>query len=179
VTATPPAAGATAPAVPSPSQAAGGASLSQLVVDPNLLSVLPASVAGVEIQPSPETAAGMIADARLAEAASALAVGAAIAPGASGGDDLAISTVIRLRPGVFNDVFYGGWRASYDEAACAPAGGVASHDQQRIGGHDVEVTVCAEGARTYHTHLDGDVVVSIISVGDREFGALVMAGLRG
>ena len=47
-----------------------------------------------------------------------------------------------------------------------------------IGPNTVEVTVCSEGARTYHTHLPGDRLVSITAVGDRNFGELVMAGLR-
>ena len=99
----------------------------------------------------------------------------------SGGDgvnDLAVSTVVRLRPGVFSEAFYGDWRRAYDEAACAQAGGVSSHVQQVIGAHTVEVTLCSQGARTYHTHLKGDLLVSITAVGDRRFGDLVMAGLR-
>ena len=127
---------------------------------------------------APDTAASMIKDPSLAESASAIAVGVALVPGGSGGDDLAVSTVIRLRPGVYSDDFFDGWRDAYDEAACAPAGGVSSHVQQVIGAHRVEVTLCRGGARTYHTHLAGDVLVSITAAGDRKFGDLVMAGLR-
>ena len=120
----------------------------------------------------------MAQDAELATSASALAVGVVVAPGDSGGDNFAVSTVIQLRPGVFSDQFYQGWRDAYDRAACEPAGGVASHVQQLIGPHTVDVTVCGGGARTYHTHLAGDRLVSITAVGDRKLGDLVMAGLR-
>ena len=105
-------------------------------------------------------------------------VGSVVAPGDSRGDDLAIATVIRLRPGVYSDPFYTRWRADYDAAACEPAGGISSHVQQLIGQHPVEETVCVQGARTYHTYLGGDLLISITGVGDRKFGDLVMAGLR-
>lgn len=153
-------------------------SLTPLVVDPRLLAILPAQVDGIAMQPSPETAAGMITDPTLGQSASAVAVGAVIAPGDSGNDDLAISTVVQLRPGVWSDDFFRGWRQAYDEAACAPAGGVSSAARQAVGPRTVDVTVCVGGARTYHVHLAGDVLVSITAVGDRMYGDLVMAGLR-
>lgn len=149
-----------------------------IVVDPDLLRILPEQVDGVPIEPSPETAGQMIADPTLRTTASALMVGMAIAPGASGADDLAVATVVKLRPAVFDDAFFTGWRRAYDEAACAQAGGVASHDRQEIGAHQVDVTLCTGGAQTYHVHLDGDVIVSITAAGDRRFGELVLAGLR-
>ena len=148
------------------------------MIDDALLAVLPRSVAGFAMQPAPQTAATMIANADFQRSASALAVGYVIAPGNSRSDDLAISSVIRLRPGTFDDTFYANWRASYDAAACDPAGGVSSHIQQVNGQHQVEVTVCAKGARTLQTHLAGDILVSITAVGDRKFGDLVMNGLR-
>jgi len=158
--------------------AAGPGADTALIVDARLLGILPASVAGIAMAPAPDAAAGMIGDAGLAQAASGVAVGMVVAPGGSRGDDLAVSTVIQLRPGIFSDAFYRDWRESYDTAACAPAGGVASHVQQLIGPHTVDVTVCSQGARTYHTHLPGDRLVSVTAVGDRTFGDLVMAGLR-
>ena len=170
--------GAGATSTPEATADAVGASPGPLVVDVQLLKILPAGVAGITMQPSPESAANMAADASLARSASALAVGVVVAAGGSRGDDLAVSSVIRLRPGVYSDAFYGQWRQAYDAAACEPAGGVASHVQQLIGSHTVEVTVCSQGARTYQTHLAGDILVSITAVGDRKFGDLVMAGLR-
>lgn len=164
--------------MPTPTARAGVASFLPLVVDPLLLAILPKSVAGVALQPSPETAAGMISNADLAMSASAVAVGVVVVAGNSKGDDLAVSTVVRLRPGVYTQDFFDQWRHAYDAAACAPAGGVSSHIRQLIGLHTVEVTVCGQGARTYNTHLAGDILVSVTAVGDRKFGDLVMAGLR-
>jgi len=130
------------------------------------------------MDPSPDSAANLIKDPSLAGSASAIAVGIVVGAGNSGGDDLAVSTVIRLRPDVFSDAFFSQWRSAYDAAACEPAGGVSSHLQQSIGAHAVQVTICAQGARTYHTHLAGDVLVSITAAGDGRFGDLIMAGLR-
>ena len=161
-----------------PAAAAPSAAPAPLVVDPGLLGILPTSVAGVAMQPGAGAAADMIKDASLAQSASALAVGTVAAGNASSGGDFATATVVQLRPGVYSDAFYGDWRAAYDTAACAPAGGVSSHIQQLVGQHAVEVTVCGAGARTYHAHLGGDILVSITAVGDRRFGGLVMAGSR-
>lgn len=149
-----------------------------IVVDSGLLAILPSTEDEVAIQAAPETAAGMIADPELAKSASAVAVGIVVAPGSSGAEDLAVASVIQLRPGIFDDAFFSRWRLDYDEAACAPAGGVASHTQEVLGAHTVEVTVCRQGVRTYHAHLPGDVLVSVTSVGDRRFGQRIMAGLR-
>jgi hypothetical protein len=162
---------ASQPPAPSPSASA-------IVVDPDLLRILPDQVDGVPIEPAPETAASLVRDRELGSNASALMVGMAIAPGASGRDDLAVATVVQLRPGVFDDAFFTGWRAAYDEAACAQAGGIGDHDRRTIGAHPVDVTMCTGAAQTYHVHLDGDVIVSITAAGDRRFGELVLAGLR-
>jgi hypothetical protein len=171
-------------ATPTPTPTAASPSLTPsatsdaIVVDPDLLWILPEQVDGVPIEPSPETASQMIAEPTLRTTASALMVGMAIAPGASGADDLAVATVVKLRPGVFDDAFFSGWRRAYDEAACAQAGGVGGHDRRTIGAHAVDVTLCTGGAQTYHVHLDGDIIVSITAAGERRFGELVLAGLR-
>lgn len=165
-------------AAPTPRVVVGAASSQPIVVDGGLLSILPARVDGVDMQFAAETAAAMMGDPELGRSASAIVVGLVVSPGDSRGEDLAISTVVQLRPGVFSDAFYRDWRGAYDEAACAQAGGVASHVQQVIGAHTVEVAACSGGARTYHTHLKGDLLVSITTIGDRRFGDLVMAGLR-
>ena len=148
-----------------------------IVVDPTLLALLPAQVDGVTLKPAPETAAEMTADAYLRISASAIAVGI-VATGSATGDDFASASVVRLRPGVYSEAFFDDWRKSYDAAACAPAGGVASHRQQVIGAHTVQVTLCTGGARTLHAHLSGDILISITTVGARGFGDLVLARLR-
>ncbi len=94
----------------------------------------------------------------------------AIRPGTSStGDDLAIASVIRLRPGVFSDAWFQTWRADYDESACEVAGGVkGSPAQVSIAGRTVYVGTCAGDARTYHVHLaDPTLIVSITAAGAR------------
>ena len=126
---------------------------------------------------APDVAREMIADPSLAASASAIAVGV-IEAGTAATDDFASVSVVQLRPGIYSPSFFEDWRASYDEAVCARAGGVGRHGQEVIGNHAVETTACTGGARTLHVHLAGDVLVSITAVGDRGFGDLVMAGLR-
>jgi hypothetical protein len=156
---------------------ATSASDAPLVIDPTLLAILPAQVDGVAIVPAPDAADAMIADPSLRASASAIAV-AVVATGNAASDDIASVSVVRLRPGIFSPSFFEAWRGSYDEAACAPAGGVASHSQDVIGTRTVETASCTGGARTMHVHLAGDVLVSITAVGDHRLGDLVMAGLR-
>ena len=169
------------PATDPPPTASGSlapsGSIAPIVIDPWLLDLLPPQVDGFPLEPAAAAAGEMITDAKLAASASGVAVAVA-ATGSATTDDFASVSVVRLRPGTFTEPFFADWRRSYDEAACAPAGGVASHAQQVIGAHVIEVTVCTGGARTLHVHLAGDVLVSITAVGDRKLGDLVMAGLR-
>lgn len=180
-TAVSPSTSATAPASPSAATSAGPApSVSpSLTVDAGLLEVLPAQVDGVALEPDPTTAAQIAADPTLAGSAQAIAVALAISPGTSSGDDLAIVSVIRLRPGVFSDAWYGTWRATYDEGACEVAGGLKGGPSQvAIAGRTVYIGTCAGDVQTYHVHLaDPALIVSITAAGPRHFGELVVAGL--
>ena len=150
-----------------------------LTVDASLLEVLPAQIDGVALEPDAATAAQIAADPTLASSALGIAVALAISPGASSGEDLAIVSVIRLRPGVFSEALFGTWRSTYDEGACEVAGGIeGSPSQVSIGGRTVYVGTCAGDARTYHVHLaDPTLIVSITAAGARRFGELVVAGL--
>jgi hypothetical protein len=164
--------------VPSASADMSAGTSRPLIVDSSLLALLPERVDGVPIVASPETAAGMTSDLSLGRSASAIAVGIALAPGDSGSEDLALVSVVKLRPGIFSDTFYDGWRSAYDTAACAPAGGVTTHRHQVAGRYAIEVTDCAGGATIYHVHLADDVLVSITAAGPRKFGELILAGLH-
>ena len=157
-----------------------GSALPSLTVDAGLLHVLPAQIDGVALEPDPTTAAQIAGDPTLAGSAQAIAVALAISPGtSSSGDDLAIVSVIRLRPNVFSDAWWAAWRTTYDQGACEVAGGVRSDPTQvSIGGRTVYVGTCAGDAQTYHVHLaDPTLIVSITAAGARHFGELVMAGL--
>jgi hypothetical protein len=151
-------------------------------VDPGLLEVLPREIDGVPLEADPSTAAEVGADPLLAESATGLVVALAVAPGASdsGDEDLAVASVIRLKPDVFDEAFYQEWRDTYDQAACEVADGVEGVGETSVGGHHVYVGTCAGGAMTYHTYLeDQNFLVSVTATGPREFGLLVMAGLAG
>ncbi len=157
---------------------ASGAPGSLIVVEEDLLRLLPAKVDGVALVSDPDTAASVAADPDLATSASAIAVAYAIGPSASVGEDVAVVSVVRLRSGVYDDAFHRSWRDSYDAAACQAAGGVTGNAQAEVGGHETFIGSCAQGAFTYHVYLeDQDVLVSITSVGARRLGEQVVAGL--
>ena len=167
---------------PTPGPSGGGASSSAppgLVVDARLLGVLPAAIDGVALEPDPATAADIASDPTLAGFAEAIAVALAIRPGTSAGDDLAIVSVIRLRPGVFSDAWFRNWRATYDAGACEVAGGLAGQPSEvEIGGRTAYLGTCAGDAHTYHVHLaDPTLIVSVTAAGPRGFGELVLTGL--
>lgn len=176
----------TAPPSPTPSPAATTVSPSAsgagagILVDESLLDVLPSQVAGIALVSDPATAASIAADPKLAIAASAMAVGLAVGPGSSdqGAEDLAIASVVQLRPDVFDDDFFRSWRDSYDAAACEAAGGVQGNAQAEIAGHETYIGTCVQGAFTYHTYVeDRNVLISITSVGAERLGEQVVAGL--
>jgi hypothetical protein len=149
-------------------------------VDPGLLEVLPAEIDGVTLLPDPVTADEVSRDPLLAESALSIAVALAVASAASASEDLAVASVIRLRPDVFDVAFYQEWRDTYNEAACDVADGVESERQTEIGGRPSYVGRCVGGAQTYHTYLeDQGFLVSITATGERGFGELILAGVAG
>jgi hypothetical protein len=166
------------PATPGPSSAPTASSAPGLVVDADLLRILPATVDGIAMVPDPDTAATLVGNRELTATASGLAMARYVAADAASGDDLAVVSVVQLRPGVFGEPFYEAWRADYDGSACDAAGGATGTSEEAIGAFAVQVGTCAQGARTYHLHLDGDVLVSILAVGPRELGVGVIEGLR-
>jgi hypothetical protein len=177
--AVPPSTPASTPAPTASGVAASSSTLTGLLVDARLLEVLPAEIDGVALEPDPTTAADIASDPTLAGFAESIAVALAISPGTSAGDDLAIVSVIRLRPGVFGDAWFRSWRATYDEAACEVAGGVLGQPSEvEIGGRTAYVGTCTGDAHTYHVHLaDPTLIVSVTAAGSRGFGDLVVAGL--
>lgn len=165
-------ASASAPPAPSPAPAAGA-----ITVDPSLLSILPPDVGGVPIEPDLETATTVAADSSLATDVEAIAVGLAVSPGSSGGEDLVIANVVRLRPDVFDEAFFRDWRDTYDAAACERAGGLDGNAEAEIDGRPVFIGTCLNGAHTYHVRHGEDVIVSLTTVGDGRFGLEVVENL--
>ncbi len=165
---------------PSPASPSGspGATGPTTVVDPSLLGHLPASVSGFPLAPDPATAATVAADPTLAANAEAIAMAIVVAPGGSNGDDLAVASVVRLRPGVDNPIFREIFRAAYDHVACEQAGGTTGSETKTIAGRDVLVGTCQGGATTYHVHLADGLLVSVTSLGPRGLGEQIVADLQ-
>ena len=146
-----------------------------VALDNSLLAILPASIAGTQVTSEASSFADAMKDpsfiANVDRAAFAVAVN---------GNDLASGVIAHLRAGVFSDAFWQDWRDTYDEGACAQAGGVLAHATMTLGSRDIFVTTCAGGLRVYHAWLPGPgVIVSLFSVGNGRFGDLLMEGLRG
>jgi len=158
---------------PSPTQPDDTTPLS---LDSSLLGILPEKINETPVTESLDEASQALSNATLSEIGSA--VDAAVAVD-TGNGDLVYAWVVKLRPGAFNDNVYRTWRDSYDEGACAAAGGVVGRAEATIDGRTVYVTSCVAGLRTYHVWLkDQDVLISASSLGDGHFGEVLMDNLR-
>jgi hypothetical protein len=160
------------PAGSGPTQAPSDA---VVLPDPALIAALPPVVAGLAAQPDPARDAELVGAAELAKVASGLATALYIDPTLG---DFAYATVVRLRDGGLDEATFADWRASFDEGACSQAGGVDGHAEAVIGGRRTFIGTCAGGVRTYHTLVEGGLLVSVSSLGDAMLGEQVIAGLR-
>ena len=170
------------PATPSPSPSRAPTSVTaEVAVDPSLLDLVPDTIAGVPVQEDAATAADIAGEGSIAPFVSALAVASAFGPPPTDTlPDYVVVTVARLKPGLFGDVFFRGWRDTFDAAVCEQAGGVAGHAEAEIGGRQTFIGTCAGGVHTYHVYLpDQDVIVSLQGAGDGRFGERVIEGLTG
>lgn len=169
---------ATAPASPTPGGSAGASAPASgapaVTVDPTLLAILPATVAGLAVSPVPDPTG--LTDPALVASVDRIAQAFVVDP-ASG--DFAYASIVVLRPGVFGDAFFRSWRDSFDDGACSQAGGVAGHAEAQIGGRTAYIGRCDGGVLTYHVRLeDRDAIVSVSSLGETHLGEQVLAGLR-
>lgn len=164
----------TGPPTPTASPTASG-----VVVDPTLLSLLPSHIEGVALNADPDTASEIAAEGSIAPFVSAIALASAFGPLATDTPgDYVVVTAARLRPGTFSDLFYRGWRDTFDAAVCEQAGGVEGHAQTEIGGRQTFIGTCAGGVHTYHVHLPAqDVIVSMQGLGEGRYAEHVIAGL--
>jgi hypothetical protein len=171
------------PPTPTPTAtlAPSASATSAVTVDPSLLDLVPDSVAGVPVQEDEATAAEIAGEASIAPFVSALAVASAFGPPPTDTlPDYVVVTVARLKPGLFGDIFFRGWRDTFDAAVCEQAGGVDGHAEARIGGRQTFIGTCAGGVHTYHVYMpDQDVIVSLQGAGDGRFGERVVEGLTG
>jgi hypothetical protein len=167
----PPTTPSTGPSVP----ASGSGSTSGVIVDPTLLELLPRDIDGVPLGADAETAAEIANDGSIAPFVSALAIAAAFRPDQS---DYVVVTVARVKPGVFSDLFFRGWRDTFDSAVCELAGGVDGNAEADIAGRHTFIGTCAGGVHTYHVHVPGrDAIVSMQGAGPGRFGERVVEGL--
>ena len=164
---------------PSPSAAPASASTpGGATADPALFAAIPLEPAdGLTFQYDADTTARVAADPGLARDASALAIGLYTVTGQQPVADYAIASIVKLRDPLASDDWFRTYRDSYDESACAQAGGVVRHAEAPIGGRPVFIGSCAGGAFTYHLRLASQgLVVSITGVGPSRLGERV-AGL--
>jgi hypothetical protein len=145
-------------------------------VDPSLLAVLPSTVAGLALVEDPDTESHDAADPSHAADLAGLAVAIAADPSAA---DLAVASVVRLKPGVYSDEYFRSWRETFDAGACSQAGGLAGSAESMIAGRRTFIGHCAGGVLTYHVYLPAPgAIVSISSLGKSRLGELIVGGLR-
>lgn len=169
VAATPPP--AASPSMPEPS--AGGAAV---ILDRELLAILPPTVGDLPVLANPEGEAAALGDPILASVGLGVAVALAIDPA---GGDFVYVVVARLRPEALTDEAFRDWRDSFDEGACSQADGVVGRAETEVDGRTVYIGTCAGGLRTYHVRVeDRDVLISASAAGERRLGELLVENLR-
>jgi hypothetical protein len=148
---------------------------SGVAVDISLLDLLPPSVDGLPVMPSPESDVVAAADPAVVANGEAVATGLVLDPEAQ---TFAYATLVRLRPDTFDDALFRSWRDSFDSGACERAGGVTGHAEAVIGGHQTFIGSCEAGIRTHHVWLpEPRVLVSVSSAASGRLGEALIGGL--
>ncbi len=145
-------------------------------LDNTLLAYLPSAVADVPVTESIDEATQALNDPALPKIATAMDLGVAVDAGSG---NLVSAWVVRLRTDKFTDAIYQQWRDSYDEGACAGAGGVVGRAEATIDERTVYITSCTASVRAYHVWLqDPGILISASAIGDGKFGELLMDNLQ-
>ncbi len=148
-----------------------------VTIDESLAALLPDSVDGLPVERSEETENAALTSPTLGTDADGFA---AVQVATADLADLAIASIVHLKGSTDPDAFYADWRPGFDDAVCAPAGGVSTTEVRTMGGRSVDTTLCTEGARVFHVRLDdGRILLSILDVGTRGFGEGLIEGLDG
>ena len=143
------------------------------VEEPSLLGVLPADVGGVPVTLEHQAFLDAMTDRAFATNVRRAAFGVAV-----DGTDLVSGVVAELAPGRFTEAFFRDWRDTYNEGACAQAGGVVGNAEAEIDGRTVYIATCAGGLRTYHAWIpERGAIVSAFALGERRLGESLMEGL--
>ena len=147
-----------------------------VTVDPTLLAFLPEAIDGIPVLEDEDEAALALTDPALPAIATAIDAAVGVDTGSG---NLVYALVVRLRPGTFGTEVFHQWRDSFDEGACAAAGGVTGHAEATLGGRQAYITSCGPGLRTYHVLLEAqEVVISASATGEGRFGEKLMQALR-
>lgn len=159
------------------SSAAGGQPTNGSVpIDSSLLASLPSTVSGLALVEDVDTESHDAADPAHAADLAGLAVAIVADPSSA---DLAVASVVRLKPAVYSDAYFRSWRETFDAGACSQAGGVAGSAEAVIAGRRAFIGHCVGGVLTYHVYLPaGETIVSISSIGERRLGEHIVEGLR-
>jgi hypothetical protein len=169
--------GSTSPSPsPSPSVSVAGSPGGSVAADPGLFAVIGGDSDQLDFRYDSDTTASVGTDPGVAADAKGLAIGLYTVRGQQPVTDYGIVSILQLRDPGRNEDWFRAYRDSYDESACAQAGGVARHAQTVMSGHTVFIAGCAGGAFTYHLRSrDGALVVSITSVGPADLGSRLAA----
>jgi len=160
--------------LPASTAAASEAPSGSVAIDQTLLEVLPTTISGLPVAAIAKPAG--TDDPLLAESVERMAQAFVIDPATN---DFAYTSVMALRPGVFDGSYFRSWRDSFDEGACSQSGGVTGHAETTIAGRTVYIGTCDGGVSTYHVRLDApNEIVSISAFGEQRLGEQLLAALR-
>jgi hypothetical protein len=144
------------------------------VRDDSLLSILPPDVENAPVTVEDASFDEAMRDPAFAEHVARAAFAVVTTP-----TDLASGVVAQLRPGLLDESFLADWRETYNEGACAQAGGVATNAETDLGGRTVYIATCGGGLTVYHAAIpERDIIVSLFSIGEGRFGEQLMRDLR-
>ena len=147
-----------------------------VALDPTVLAFLPLTVGDVPVTESADEATQALSDPSLGRIGTAIDAGVAVDMASA---NLVHAWVVRLRTDRFTEAIYQEWRDSYDEGACAAAGGVVGTAEASIDDRTVYITSCGATVRTYHVWLEqAGILISASATGDGRFGELLMDNLR-
>jgi hypothetical protein len=164
---------------PSSSTSLAGSPAGSVEADPGLFAVIAGDADALDFRYDPDTTASVATDPGVAADAKGLAIGLYTVKGQQPVTDYGIVSILHLRDPARNEDWFRAYRDSYDESACAQAGGVSRHAQTEMSGHTVFIGGCAGGAFTYHLRSrDGALVVSITSVGPADLGSRLAADVE-
>jgi hypothetical protein len=138
------------------------------------LSILPPEVEGAPVTVEDASFDEAARDPAFAEHVARAAFAVVTTP-----TDLASGVVAQLRPGTLDDTFLADWRETYNEGACAQAGGVSTNAEADLDGRTVHIATCGGGLTVYHAAIpERDVIVSLFSIGEGRFGEQLIGDLR-